>query len=142
MRPINLIVVHCSATRPDMDVDAAEIRRWHKAQGWTDIGYHFVIKRDGSVHTGRPLDRQGAHVSGYNHISVGICMVGGVTEHDVNVPEENFTPAQYASLKTLLTKLRPSYPHARILGHRDIPNVKKACPSFDVPKWATAVGLG
>jgi len=108
----------------------------HLQRGFIDVGYHFVIKRDGTVQDGRPLDRQGAHVSGYNHLSVGVCLIGGVSEDDVNVPENNFTSAQFASLRTLLADLKTNhFPHAEILGHRDIPRVRKACPSFDVREW-------
>lgn len=133
---VGFLVVHCSATRPSQDFDVNDIRRMHLQRGFFDVGYHFVIKRDGTVQTGRPLDRQGAHVAGYNHLSVGICLIGGVTEHDVNKPEANFTDEQYAALRTLLSTLKESkFPHAEILGHRDIPHVKKACPSFDVRHW-------
>lgn len=108
----------------------------HLQRGFIDVGYHFVIKRDGTIQEGRSLDRQGAHVSGYNHLSVGVCLIGGVTEDDVNVAENNFTEAQFASLRGLLTKLKANhFPPAEILGHRDLPNVHKACPSFDVREW-------
>ena len=129
---VAFLVVHCSATRPSQDWGRAEVDRLHRSQGWFEIGYHFVIKRDGTVESGRPLERQGAHAVKFNHLSVGICMIGGVTEADVNVPEDNFTDAQFASLRSLLAELKQSYPAAEILGHRDLPNVKKACPSFDV----------
>lgn len=112
-----------------------DIRVMHLKRGFIDVGYHYVIKRDGTVQTGRPLDRQGAHVSKYNHLSVGICLIGGVSEKDINVPEANFTPAQFASLKKVLADLRTKFPNADICGHRDIPNVRKACPSFDVRTW-------
>lgn len=129
---VAFLVVHCSATRPSQDFDVSDIRRMHLQRGFFDVGYHFVIKRDGTVQEGRPLDRQGAHAERFNHLSVGVCMIGGVTEKDVNVAEDNFTPEQFASLKKVLADLRTKFPHAEVLGHRDLPNVKKACPSFDV----------
>jgi N-acetylmuramoyl-L-alanine amidase len=132
---VAFLVVHCSATRPSQDFDVNDIRRMHLQRGFFDVGYHFVIKRDGTVQTGRPLDRQGAHVQGYNHLSVGVCMIGGVTEDDVKVPENNFTPEQFASLRNVLAMLKQKFPHAEILGHRDMPHVHKACPSFDVRAW-------
>ncbi len=128
------IVVHCSATPASMDVDAKLIDRWHRQKGWLKIGYHFVIKRDGTVESGRKLDEAGAHVYGHNQHSIGICMVGGMTE-DMRYPEDNFTAAQWASLKALLVEMKGLYPNADVLGHRDLdPN--KACPSFDmISKW-------
>jgi len=129
---VGFIVVHCSATKPSMDWDVADVRRAHLRRGFVDVGYHYVIKRDGTVQEGRPLNRQGAHAERYNHLSVGVCLIGGVTEKDVDVAEDNFTEAQFASLKRLLAKLHDQFPHAEILGHRDLPNVRKACPSFDV----------
>lgn len=136
---VGFIVVHCSATKPSQDFDVNDIRRMHLQRGFFDVGYHYVIKRDGTVQMGRPLDRQGAHAYKFNHISVGVCLIGGVTEKDINVPEQNFTDAQYASLlKTLAMLKQYHFPHAEILGHRDLPNVHKACPSFDVRAWLRA----
>lgn len=132
---VGLLVVHCSATKPSMDWGRAEIDKSHRQRGFFEIGYHFVIKRNGQVEQGRPLNRQGAHASGYNHISVGVCMVGGVAERDHRIPENNFTPAQFESLKAVLKSLRQRFPHARIVGHGELPKVAKACPSFDVSEW-------
>ena len=85
------IIIHCSATPPNMDVNAKEIDRWHRQKGWLGIGYHYVIKRDGTREVGRKLSEAGAHCIAYNHKSVGICLVGGV---DVagGKAENNFTP--------------------------------------------------
>lgn len=135
------IAVHCSATGPKQDIGAADIDRWHRKQGWQCIGYHFVIKRDGTVEEGRELDKIGSHVQNFNAISVGICMAGGVKDGDPNTPENNFTEAQFASLKKLLLELKQKYPKAHIQGHRDFPAVKKACPSFDVAKWLKSVDI-
>ncbi len=127
-------MVHCSATRSSQDIGAAEIRKWHRNRGWFDIGYHFVIRRDGTVEAGRSIDRPGAHARGFNHISLGVCLVGGVAG-DGKTAENNFTEAQFSSLKSLLRGLKASYPDAEVLGHRDLPHVYKACPSFDVREW-------
>ena len=79
MRKIDRIVVHCSATTPTMDIGVGTIRGWHVLErGWSDVGYHFVITRDGEVQTGRPIERSGAHAKGFNKHSVGICYVGGL----------------------------------------------------------------
>lgn len=129
----DFIVIHCSASGPSVDADAAMIDRWHRQKGWQCIGYHFVITRDGAVEEGREVDKIGAHTSDYNAISLGICMAGGVDE--AQKAENNFTPEQFASLAALLKELKIKYPSATIQGHRDFPKVAKACPSFDVRTW-------
>jgi hypothetical protein len=133
------IAVHCAATPPTMDVGRAEIDRWHRALGWLMIGYHFVIRRDGRVETGRPLEAIGSHVQGYNSNSVGICLVGGVDAKGKS--EDNFTSAQFAALAELLIELRKKYPKATIQGHRDFPKVAKDCPCFDVRNWINQTGV-
>lgn len=134
------LVIHCSATRAIMDVGARDIRQWHRAKGWSDIGYHFVIRRSGRVEAGRRLDEVGAHVAGYNADSVGVCLVGGLND-DTWQPENNFTPQQWESLTALLKRLVKKYPNAKVLGHRDFPDVKKACPCFDAIPWAKTQGF-
>lgn len=134
-RATNWIVLHCSATRAVQDIGAADIRKWHKAQGWKDIGYHYVIRRNGKIETGRAANVAGSHVKGHNHDSVGICLVGGLNNKTF-APENNFTPAQWASLKTLVARLARQYPKAKVLGHRDFPGVQKACPCFNAKTWA------
>lgn len=128
------IAVHCSATKPSQNVDEHEIAAWHKAKGWTDIGYNIVIPRNGMIQIGRPMDYTGAHVEGYNSRALGICMVGGIRESD-GEPEDNFTADQKAALLLALRFCRRYAPGAKIQGHRDFPNVAKACPSFDVRAW-------
>ena len=136
----NWIVVHCSATRAVQDIGAKEIRQWHKAKGWKDIGYHFVIRRDGKVEKGRGLMEIGSHVAGHNANSIGICMVGGLNNESY-APESNYTPAQWASLRQIVTGLVSRFPKARVLGHRDFPKVAKACPCFDARVWAKRQGF-
>jgi N-acetyl-anhydromuramyl-L-alanine amidase AmpD len=128
------MVVHCAATKADMDIGAKEIRQWHFQRGWMDIGYHYVIRRNGAIEEGRPVDRPGAHARGFNHLSLGICLVGGVAA-DGKTPENNFTPDQFHALLRLLQDLKQKHPDATVIGHRDLPNVKKGCPSFDVQSW-------
>jgi N-acetylmuramoyl-L-alanine amidase len=120
-----------------MNVGVKEIRKWHKAKGWADIGYHFVIRRSGEVEAGRRESLVGAHAPQANGHSVAVCMVGGVSEADFTKAEDNFTPEQYEALKTLLRQLmdRYSIPADMVLGHRDLKGVAKACPSFDVRTW-------
>jgi N-acetylmuramoyl-L-alanine amidase len=139
-RRITDIVIHCSATPEGRDVSAAEIRGWHKRQGWADIGYHHVVRLDGSVEPGRPESQPGAHVAGNNARSIGVVYAGGLAR-DGRTPKDTRTPAQRATLKRLVIELRSRYPGARIRGHRDFPGVAKACPSFDVAAWLHEEGL-
>lgn len=139
MRAITKIIIHCSATPASMDIGASEIRTWHvRDNGWNDIGYHFVIRRDGTVETGRPIEKQGAHCAAKagNVASIGICMVGGVKKVGGKlVAESNFTPWQWDALAVLVRKLRKQFPGiVTILGHRDL-DPGKACPSFSVKDW-------
>jgi len=135
MRNIEHLVVHCAATKPSMDCGVEEIRKWHKDQGWSDVGYHYVIRRNGCIEKGRPDDVIGSHVSGHNAKTIGVCMVGGCD--DCGKPEANYTDEQWRSLRELLVDLQKRYdvPDERIIGHRDFPKVSKACPSFDVQTW-------
>ena len=129
MRTINEIIVHCSATPEGQNVTPADIRRWHTVgNGWSDIGYHFVVRLDGTVEPGRPLAQTGAHCRGHNARSVGICYVGGLAA-DGRTPKDTRTPAQRAALLTLLKELKQQFPGAAIHGHRDF--AAKGCPSFD-----------
>jgi len=142
---IKYIVIHCSATRATMDIGAKTIGHWHKERGWSRIGYHFVIRRDGSIELGRPLDMVGAHTKGHNRNSWGICLIGGVDTD--NKPENNFTDAQFTSLRILIEGLKARAPEAEVLGHRDLsPDANgdgviqkwewlKACPCFYAREW-------
>lgn len=135
MKPqdVRYLVVHCSASPPSAKVDAKVIDRWHRERGFLRIGYHFVICRDGTVQEGRRTSEVGAHAEGFNSRSIGICLVGGVNR--AGGAEDNFTPEQKEQLALLLKSLRMEFPNAEVLGHRDLPNVKKDCPSFDVRSW-------
>lgn len=135
MRDISTIVVHCSATPPSMDIGVEEIRKWHvEGNSWTDIGYHFVIRRDGTIESGRPIERPGAHVKGHNSNSIGVCWVGGVSEANGRA-QDNRSDQQTAALFGLIQDLQQKFPGAALMGHRDFKGVKKDCPSFDVRKW-------
>jgi len=128
----NFIVIHCAATRPNMDIGVEEITRWHvDDNGWSDIGYHKVIRRNGVVEEGRNLKYMGAHAAGYNHKSLGVCMVGGMS--DDLLAENNFTDKQWTALKDLMVQLQVDYPDTNIIGHNEIS--AKECPSFDVQQW-------
>lgn len=132
------IVVHCSATTPSMDIGAVQIRDWHvNENGWSDIGYNIVIRRNGTIEMGRQEGIQGAHAAGYNQDSFAICLVGGID--DDGKPENNFTSDQFQSLEIYLRGILQWYPRAEIMGHRDLPGVTKACPSFNVKTWWRAL---
>ena len=142
MRDINLIVVHCSATPEGKHFSTETIRDWHvNGNKWSDIGYHFVVELDGKVKNGRPLERAGAHVRGFNRHSIGICYVGGMTT-DMKEPKDTRNDRQRESLINLLLELKLKFPNAVIRGHRDFS--PKACPSFDASseyEWISECGI-
>lgn len=141
MRPINEIIIHCTATRPEWFERAttaqkvAEIRRWHKQdRGWKDIGYHYLIDRDGTVAVGRPVEQVGAHVAGHNTGTIGISLFGGHGSAETDAFEDNFTPAQDKALRELIADLRDGYPTIKtVSGHNWY--AAKACPGFDASAW-------
>ena len=116
-RVITDIVIHCTATKQGYDYTSNDIRKMHRAQGWTDIGYHYIVRLDGAVEPGRDVDMIGAHVSGHNAHSIGIAYVGGINSR--GKAEDTRTDAQKVSLLALLVELRKLYPRAKISGHRD-----------------------
>ena len=128
MRYITEILIHCSATPEGRDYTVDDIRKWHRQRGFNDIGYHYVIYRDGTIHKGREEEFVGAHCKGHNSRSIGICYIGGMTA-DNHSPKDTRTDEQKASLLSLLGRLKAQYPGAVIRGHRDFAN--KACPCFD-----------
>lgn len=140
-RTITDIVVHCTATRAWQDYDVDDIRRMHKAQGWADIGYHYLVKLDGTIQQGRDVDIIGAHVSGHNANSIGVVYVGGLDNQ--GKAKDTRTENQKCALLNLMMDLRRLYPKAKISGHRDFSPDKngdgtitpdeyiKACPCFD-----------
>lgn len=144
MRPITEIIIHATATRPEWWAGrptkdkVAEIRRWHvQDRGWKNIGYHYLIDRDGTVAEGRPLDQVGAHVQGHNAGTVGIALFGGHGSAETDDFAENFTPEQDRALRAQIQWLRQEYPTIRkVSGHNFY--ARKACPGFNVMKWFTS----
>ena len=128
------LIIHCTATKPSMDIGFEEVNKWHRARGWIGCGYHFIIRRNGKIEDGRTTDAVGAHCKGQNHNSIGIAMVGGMDE-DMGAATDNFTPEQWESLKRLVEELHTKYPEAEIKGHYHF-NPDKQCPAFDVDDWA------
>lgn len=121
-RKIDMLVVHCADTPDDRDVTAADIDRWHKEKGWSGIGYHYVIRRNGMIEKGRKDDIAGAHVAGHNSRSIGICLVG----------KDTYTYPQWLSLQALMRRLKFSYEVAdkEIVGHYEL-DPHKTCPNID-----------
>lgn len=139
MRKIDNIIIHCTASREGQDWSVEGIKNYHvKTLGWKDIGYHYVIYRDGSVHEGRPVEQVGAHTAGHNATSVGVCYVGGVAK-DGKTAKDTRTPEQKTALVKLVRELCQRYMVTQVHGHNEYAN--KACPSFDVRKWQQEVGL-
>jgi N-acetylmuramoyl-L-alanine amidase len=138
MRLINEIIIHCSATRPEwyekktLAAKVKEIKRWHvEERKWSDIGYHFIIDRDGQIANGRSVDVAGAHTAGKNANSIGICLIGGHGSNPTDKFLDNFTPEQEAALKTLVEDLQSLHSDIeKVSGHNDY--VNKACPGFKV----------
>lgn len=129
MRKITKIIIHCSATPEGRDYTVADIDCWHKQKGWKGIGYHYVVYRDGSVHTGRNIGEIGAHCTGQNANSIGVCYIGGLSA-DGKTAKDTRTPEQKKALRDLVKHLQTKYPNATIHGHNEFAN--KACPCFDV----------
>lgn len=135
-RHITEIIIHCTATMEGRDYTVDDIRRWHTApppngRGWSDIGYHYIIYRDGQIVEGRNVDVAGAHCLGHNSYSIGVCYVGGC-DSDMKSKDTRTTAQRYALLN-LLTQLRATYPGVRVVGHNYY-DKGKACPSFDATK--------
>ena len=130
-REVRLLIVHCSATRCNRDFPLDALHRSHLSRGFASIGYHFYITREGKVHICRPAHQIGAHVTGWNDKSIGICYEGGLDAE--GHPADTRTQEQCEQLLLLLMKLRKLFPDAKIRGHRNMPgSIPKACPCFDV----------
>ena len=129
------IIIHCAATKPSMDVGYDEIRKWHVDQnGWDDVGYHFIIRRNGQLEKARPEGYSGAHAPSHNSRSIGICLVGGMA--DDGGPENNFTLEQFLTLKDLVNMIMDKYSDiTEVLGHCDVQENKPNCPGFNVKEW-------
>ena len=131
MRKIDLIVIHCSATRCDRNYPVEQLRADHRMRGFKDVGYHYYIRRDGTLHSCRPLEEIGAHARGWNAQSVGICYEGGLdpTGH----PADTRTEEQRVVMQEVVTSLLKRFPESRVVGHRDLPGCGgKECPCFEV----------
>lgn len=144
MRKVTEIIIHCSATAPgwmaglSVDEQAAEIDRWHKANGWSGIGYHYVVGRDGTIATGRDIELDGAHVAGRNTGTIGICLIGGRGSSATDQPEQHYTTEQLDAARDLVDSLRTRFGPVPVTGHNQFS--AKACPGFNAPRWMAGKG--
>jgi len=122
---IKLLVIHCSDTENEKELEASDIHKMHLGFSWDGIGYHKVILRSGEIQNGRPEYWVGAHVKGKNDVSLGVCLIG----------RNHFTEKQYISLEKVLREWKNKYPNADILGHCDTGQTLKTCPNFNVGEW-------
>ena len=133
MRKITDIIIHCSATKEGRDFDVEDVRNWHvKGNKWNDVGYHYVIKLDGTIEIGRPIDKMGAHCKGHNRNSIGICYAGGMGM-DLKSWKDTRTPEQIESLKSLVNALKTCFNIQKVSGHNEYTS-SKICPCFNVKK--------
>ena len=129
MRAITLIVIHCSAVKPDQQSSAAQIDSWHRQRGYhLGIGYHYVIRRNGDIEPGRPEWMVGAHCLNHNKYSIGVCYEGGLDAR--GQPADTRTAEQKSAMRNLLEDLHKRHPRAVIVGHRDLSH-DRDCPCFD-----------
>jgi len=141
---VRYIVQHYSATPIESDFTAADIDRMHRKRGFREIGYHYFIRKDGMVETGRDLSQPGrfetgAHSEGENAMSIGICVEGGVTLAAINVGVDNRTPAQIKAQIALIRELLVRFPNAKVQGHRDMPGAATQCPGYNAAAWWAGV---
>lgn len=129
MRRIDEIIIHCSATPRGKRYTVEDVRRWHLERGFADVGYHFLIYLDGSVHKGRPIELVGAHCRGHNAHSVGICYIGGLSA-DGRCSEDTRTPEQKRAIDRTVAALLKRFPGATVHGHNEF--AAKACPCYKV----------
>ena len=150
MRPVNYLIIHCSATEFGGGYDVRDLDRWHKQKGWAAVGYHYVITESGTLQQGRVIEAKGAHCLHFNDDSIGICYIGGLRDGE---PSDTRTDAQKARLELCLRDLLKRFPEAKICGHRDLSPDRngdgevtpdewtKLCPCFDVREWCRSVGI-
>jgi N-acetyl-anhydromuramyl-L-alanine amidase AmpD len=138
-KPVDTIFIHCSATKLDwlggmpLSQKVAEIRRWHKNKGWTDVGYHYLIDRDGTVAQARAEHVVGSHVAGHNQGSIGICLIGGHGSNENDPFEKNYTAAQDKALRDLIENISARTQIKYVRGHNEL--AAKSCPGFNAKRW-------
>ena len=139
MREIKYIVLHCTATQPTATIEGI-MRYWFEEKGWKSPGYHYMIKASGETVSTYPIDKISNGVKGYNKNSIHISYIGGIDKK--GKPQDTRTQKQIGAQIAILGILKKEFPNAAVVGHRDFPNVAKACPSFDVKTWLESIALG
>jgi len=136
MREVKYIAIHCTATRQNTKIESIE-RYWREQLGWSNPGYHFIIEKDGNVVQLQDVEKIANGVKGYNAHSIHISYIGGIDSK--GLPKDTRTEEQKDAMYLLVHSLRAVYPDAQIKGHREFPNIAKACPSFDVQEIRDAI---
>lgn len=137
MREIKYIAIHCSGTVPNVKIENIQAY-WKRVRGWTAPGYHVIIKANGDAVQLLHFDKVSNGVAGYNSKTINICYLGGTDA--AGKPKDTRTEEQKRTMENIVKELKGKYPNATILGHRDFPGVRKACPSFDVKSWLNEIG--
>lgn len=136
MRRIDYIVLHCTGTQPEAKIPSIQ-RYWREVKGWKSPGYHIIIEANGDYTMLLPFDKVSNGVAGHNAHSIHVCYIGGIDRKGKAM--DTRTPEQIKAMTTIVKDLQSKYPTAKVLGHRDFPKVKKACPSFDVAAWLKTI---
>lgn len=132
MREIKHIVIHCTATQPESTVESIK-RYWKEVKKWKQVGYHYLIAKDGFINYLASEDQVTNGVGGHNQHSIHVSYIGGIDKQ--GKPKDTRTIQQLTAMKSIVARLMAKYPKAKVLGHRDFEGVSKACPSFDVESW-------
>jgi len=139
-RKIKKIVVHTSANKFTTKKGALYIHEVHKKNGWRGCGYHYVVPVHSPIQIGMDVDYVGIHAKGFNKKSIGVCYMGGLDKN--LVPRDNILSVdQYTKLVNLVAQLVLIYKEAEVIGHNELPNVRKACPCLDMDKFREDVSI-
>lgn len=138
MRTIKYIAIHCTATQPNAKIESI-LKYWRNVKKWKSPGYHYIIEANGHITQLLPDSEISNGVAGFNSVTVNVSYIGGIDQN--GKPKDTRTPEQIITLEQTLRSLKKRYPLAKIQGHKDFPNVKKACPSFDVKNWLTTLNI-
>ena len=154
MSRMKYLVLRCTATPEGREVTSKEIRHWHTdpvskgGRGWKQVGYTDLFHLDGTVER-LVRNNEDAEVdpwevtngaAGYNSVSRHVVYAGGVAK-DGKTPKDTRTAGQLKAMRDYVRDFHERFPQIRIVGHRDLPGVKKACPSFDVKAWLESIGI-
>jgi len=123
-RKIHRVFIHCSASDYPQHDNVATMQKWHLARGFSEVGYHFFIRKDGTLEYGRDIEKTPAAQKGHNRYTLAVCLHG--------LKEEKFTEAQFKTLRALAEQIAHNYENISFHGHCEVS--PKACPVFDYRK--------